>query len=101
MVITMQMYTCAGIKRTTVEISIIILSCVILGLNPVMPFILYFTNSILLTTIWNLNGFCQIKYIHTSTGGPTCKACYIAKKKYGVLYHLDIKKLHSTLNPKA
>ena len=36
------------------EISIVIISCVILGLNPEMPF-LYF----------NLNGFCRIKCIHT------------------------------------
>ena len=30
------------IKRTTVEISVLILSCVILGLNPVLPVLLFF-----------------------------------------------------------
>ena len=42
------------------EISIVILSCVILGLNPEMP--VFF---ILFIMICNLNGFRQIKYIHT------------------------------------
>ncbi len=41
------------------EISIVILSCVILGLNPEMPVF------IRLIMICNLNGFRQIKYIHT------------------------------------
>ena len=40
------------------EISIVILSCVILGVNPEMPFF------IRLIMICNLNGFRQIKYIH-------------------------------------
>ena len=44
------------------EISIVILSCVILGLNPEMPVF------IRLIMICNLNGFRQIKYIHTSSG---------------------------------
>ena len=41
------------------EISIVILSFVILGLNPEMPVF------IRLIMICNLNGFRQIKYIHT------------------------------------
>ena len=41
------------------EISIVILSCVILCLNPEMPVF------IRLIMICNLNGFRQIKYIHT------------------------------------
>ena len=41
------------------EISIVILSCVILGLNSEMPVFYTFI------MICNLNGFCQIKYIHT------------------------------------
>ena len=44
------------------EISIVILSCVILGLNPEMPVF------IRLIMICNLNGFRQIKYIHTYIG---------------------------------
>ena len=43
------------------EISIVILSCVILGLNSEMPVF------IRLIMICNLNGFRQIKYIHTFT----------------------------------
>ena len=42
------------------EISIVILSCVILGLNPEMPVFYTFNNG-----MYNLNGFRQIKYIHT------------------------------------
>ena len=42
------------------EISIVILSCVIPGLNPEMPVF------IRLIMICNLNGFRQIKYIHTN-----------------------------------
>ena len=44
------------------EISIVILSCVILGLNPEMPVF------IRLIMICNLNGFRQIKYIQTKYG---------------------------------
>ena len=52
------------------EISIVILSCVILGLNPEMPVF------IRLIMICNLNGFRQIKYIahhiyvRTNTDAP-------------------------------
>ena len=46
------------------EISIVILSCVILGLNPEMPVF------IRLIMICNLNGFRQIKYIHTYIRRP-------------------------------
>ena len=51
------------IKRTTVEISVLILSCVILGLNPVLPVLLYFI--FLISRFVTLYGFYQIKYIHT------------------------------------
>ena len=44
------------------EISVLILSCVILGLNPVLPVLLYF----LISRFVTLYGFYQIKYIHTS-----------------------------------
>ena len=53
------------IKRTTVEISVLILSCVILGLNPVLPVLLYF---FLISRFVTLYGFDQIKYIHTYSG---------------------------------
>ena len=43
------------------EISVLILSCVILGLNPVLPVLLYF----LISRFVTLYGFYQIKYIHT------------------------------------
>ena len=39
------------------EISILIVSCIILGLNPEMSGFFF----IVLTMICNLNGFCQIK----------------------------------------
>ena len=62
------------------EISIVILSCVILDLNPEMPVF------IRLIMICNLNGFRQIKYIHTTDpsnsdnpdgdgGGWVCAKC--------------------------
>ena len=41
------------------EISVLILSCVILGLNPVLPVLLY-----LISRFVTLYGFYQIKYIH-------------------------------------
>ena len=47
----------------TVEISVLILSCVILGLNPVLPVLLYFI--FLISRFVTLYGFYQIKYIHT------------------------------------
>ena len=47
------------------EISIVILSCVILGLNPEMPVF------IRLIMICNINGFRQIKYIHTTKAVST------------------------------
>ena len=44
------------------EISVLILSCVILGLNPLLPVLhIYFFKSRFVT----LYGFYQIKYIHT------------------------------------
>ena len=45
------------------EISVLILSCVILGLNPVLPVLLYFI--FLISRFVTLYGFYQIKYIHT------------------------------------
>ena len=45
------------------EISVLILSCVILGLNPVLPVLhiyIFFKSRFV-----NLYGFYQIKYIHT------------------------------------
>ena len=47
------------------EISVLILSCVILGLNPVLPVLPYFI--FLISRFVTLYGFYQIKYIHTST----------------------------------
>ena len=47
------------------EISVLILSCVILGLNPVLPVLLYFI--FLISRFVTLYGFYQIKYIHTYT----------------------------------
>ena len=47
------------------EISVLILSCVILGLNPVLPVLhiyIYFKSRFV-----TLYGFYQIKYIHTSS----------------------------------
>ena len=49
------------------EISVLILSCVILGLNPVLPVLLYFI--FLISRFVTLYGFYQIKYIHTYTPG--------------------------------
>ena len=62
------------------EISVLILSCVILGLNPVLPVLLYFI--FLISRFVTLYGFYQIKYIHTYNGvgmnrsarGGKCKA---------------------------
>ena len=48
------------------EISVLILSCVILGLNPVLPVLLYFI--LLISRFVTLYGFYQIKYIHTYFG---------------------------------
>ena len=45
------------------EISVLILSCVILGLNLVLPVLLYFI--FLISRFVTLYGFYQIKYIHT------------------------------------
>ena len=45
------------------EISVLILSCVILGLNPVLPVLLFFF--FLISRFVTLYGFYQIKYIHT------------------------------------
>ena len=47
------------------EISVLILSCVILGLNPVLPVLLYFI--FLISRFVTLYGFYQIKYIHTTS----------------------------------
>ena len=51
------------------EISVLILSCVILGLNPVLPVLLYFI--FLISRFVTLYGFYQIKYIHTYSGVTT------------------------------
>ena len=65
----------SGNKRTTVEISVLILSCVILGLNPVLPVLIYFI--LLISRFVTLYGFYQIKYIHTSLrrGQSTVESC--------------------------
>ena len=46
------------------EISVLILSCVILGLNPVLPVLIFFF-FFLISRFVTLYGFYQIKYIHT------------------------------------
>ena len=51
------------IKRTTVEISVLILSCVILGLNPVLPVLLYFI--FLISRFVTLYGWILPNKIHT------------------------------------
>ena len=50
------------------EISVLILSCVILGLNPVLPVLLYLI--FLISRFVTLYGFYQIKYIHTYIHTP-------------------------------
>ena len=62
-----QQYTIKQTKWTTVEISVLILSCVILGLNPVLPVLLYFLFYFLISRFVTLYGFYQIKYIHTTS----------------------------------
>ena len=47
------------------EISVLILSCVILGLNPVLPVLHIYIYIFFKSRFVTLYGFYQIKYIHT------------------------------------
>ena len=55
------------------EISVLILSCVILGLNPVLPVLLYFFNFTICNLIWILPN-----KIHTYIHLTDDKMCFIS-----------------------
>ena len=65
------------------EISVLILSCVILGLNPVLPVLLYFYFFIFkISRFVTLYGFYQIKYIHTYIHGRWPLTTGVAQGRY-------------------